>query len=89
MKRLLFLIALIFTLTRLSFAQIRATTEQGHQVLLYGDGTWQYENKSSATADESSLEAGLTSATAISLDSSKDAKTEYEELFHLPSASLT
>lgn len=42
-KRLAFLFALILLTTLPSLAQIRAITEDGRSVILFRDGTWQYD----------------------------------------------
>lgn len=78
MLRTLLLIVFIFACTNLSFAQVRATTESGNKVLLFDNGTWQYEEKSVMTA-------GVVATTSVNVDSSRVIATEPKDLFYLPS----
>ena len=82
MLRTLVAIVFILALTNLSFAQIRATTESGNNVLLFDNGTWQYEEKSMNASAE------VVTAATIVIDSSRTFKTEPKDLFYLPSQRL-
>lgn len=88
MKRSLLLFALLLVLTRFSFAQIQATTDSGHKVLLFEDGTWKYEGKQTVQTEKAFMETGLFSVATIQIDSSREVTTESVELFYLPSPAL-
>ena len=88
MLRTLVVIVFILALTRLSFAQVRATTESGNKVLLFENGTWQYEEKLVNTVEKSALTAGVVAVATIDVDSSKIFATELKDLFYLPSPRL-
>lgn len=88
MLRTLFLFVFLFAFTILSFAQIRATTESGNNVLLFNNGTWKYEEKHVTTGNETALTAGVLAAATIDIDSSKTFETEPKDLFYLPSPRL-
>lgn len=87
MLRLLVFIVLL-TCTLPGFSQVRATTESGNKVLLFDNGTWQYEeNNLDATAIETTVAAGVVGASIV-VDSTRDTETEWEEIFYLPSPRL-
>jgi hypothetical protein len=52
MKKLTFIISLIFFFTNEGFSQIQAVTDKGDQVTLYEDGTWKYNIDSSETEEK-------------------------------------
>ena len=82
MLRTLVAIAFILAFSNLSFAQVRATTESGNNVLLFDNGTWQYEEKSINASAE------VVTAATIVVDSSRTFATEPKDLFYLPSQRL-
>ena len=82
MLRKLVAIVFLLALTNLSFAQIRATTESGNNVLLFDNGTWHYEEKSMNASAE------VVTAATIVIDSSRTFATEPKDLFYLPSQRL-
>jgi len=88
MLRTLFSIVFILPVAALSLAQVRATTESGNKVLLFDNGTWQYEEKAVNTAEESAAITELIEVATIDVDSTKVFATEPEELFYLPSPRL-
>lgn len=87
MKPLL-LIVLMFTCTQLSFGQIRATTESGNKVLLFDDGTWQYEEKIVASVEKEAFKQVAVVATAVKVDSTETKTTDFKDVFYLPSPRL-
>jgi hypothetical protein len=88
MRYTVFLIFLILTITKLSFAQVRATTESGNKVLLFDNGTWQYEENLLNTAGKSALTVEVVSVATIKVDSTRSFATEPKDLFYLPSPRL-
>ena len=88
MLRIVFLFILTFTVIKTSLGQIRATTESGNKVLLFENGTWQYEEKSLAAEKASSLEAGVVAAATVNVDSSREITTEPSEFFYSVSPRL-
>jgi len=88
MLRTLFVIVFILAFTKLSFAQVRATTESGNKVLLFDNGTWQYEEKLVNKEEKSALSAGIVAVATLEVDSSKIFATEPKDLFYLPSPRL-
>ncbi len=88
MLRSLFLIVLMLAFTKLSLAQVRATTESGNSVLLFDDGTWKYEEKTIDTAENSALTTGIVAVATIDVDSSITYATKPKDLFYLPSPRL-
>lgn len=88
MLRTLFSIVFLLAFTIVSFAQIRATTESGNNVLLFDNGTWKYEEKQVTTAETPVLAAGVVAVATIDIDSSKTIATEQKDLFYLPSPRL-
>ena len=88
MLRSLFLIAFIFLVTGLSFAQVRATTESGNKVLLFDNGTWRYEEKSVNTVEKLALATEVIAGATIDIDSSLVFATDPKDLFYLPSPRL-
>jgi hypothetical protein len=85
MLRSVLIIILVFASTKISFAQIRAITENGKSVLLYDNGTWQYEDKSQETA---TIVTETIIAPAVTVDSTREISADLEELFYLPSPRL-
>ncbi len=81
----LFLIVLLLASFQLSIAQIRATTESGNKVLLFDDGTWQYEEKVVAKVEKKAFKDGVVVATPVKVNATKDTSTELKELFYLAS----
>ena len=88
MLRTLVAIVFILAFTKLSFAQVRATTESGNKVLLFENGTWQYEEKLANAVEKSALTAGVAAVAIIDVDSSRTFATEPKDLFYLPSPRL-
>lgn len=88
MLRTLLFILLLFAFTKLSFAQVRATTESGNKVLLFDNGTWQYEEKPVSTVEKTVLTSEVVSVANIHVDSSRLIATEPKDLFYLPSPRL-
>lgn len=86
MLRTLFLIVFILSFTKLTYGQVRATTESGNKVLLFDNGTWKYEEKFVNTSEISALPAEA--ITTIEVDSSKIFATDPRDLFYLPSPRL-
>ena len=70
-------------------AQVRATTESGNKVLLFDNGTWQYEEKT-VTSDQNTAPAAtaVVAATTIEIDTSRIVETEPTDLFYEPSTRL-
>ncbi len=89
MFRTLFLIALLLAAGKFSFAQVRATTESGNKVVLYDNGTWQYEEKSVDNSEVVAVVTEVIAVAAITIDSSRTFATDPMELFYLPSPRLT
>ena len=87
MLRTLIVIIFLLSIIQLVVAQVRATTESGNKVLLFNDGTWQYEEKLVDSEEQSALTAGANAAT-IDIDSSRVFATNPEDLFYLPSPRL-
>jgi len=88
MLRTLIAIVVIHAFANLSFAQIRATTESGNKVLLFDNGTWQYEEQLINAAEKSTLTAKAVAVATLDVDSSKTFATDPEDLFFLPSPRL-
>lgn len=88
MLRTLFLIVFILSFTKLSFAQVRATTESGNNVLLFDNGTWKYEEKLVNTEEKLAMTAGVVAVATIDIDSSRVIATEPKDLFYSPSPRL-
>jgi len=88
MLRTLLLIFFLVAFTKLSFAQVRATTESGNKVLLFDNGTWRYEEKPNNIAEHTALSAKAVSAAFLDVDSSRAFSTDLNELFYLPSERL-
>jgi hypothetical protein len=87
MLRKSFFTVIILAVTGLSFAQIRATTESGNKVLLFENGSWQYEEKSTSTTN-TEINAEVITIALIDVDSAKVLATDPKELFYLPSPRL-
>lgn len=88
MLRTFFLFVFIIAFSKFSYAQVRATTESGNRVLLFDNGTWQYEEKLASTTEITLLTTSAIVAATIEIDSSKTMATEPEDLFYLPSPRL-
>ena len=88
MLRIVVVFALIFFWTNITLAQTRATTESGNKVILYDNGTWQYEEKSVTSEDATAIEVAGGTTAAILVDSSREIETELQEFFYLPSPRL-
>lgn len=88
MLRSLFSIVFILVFTNLTFAQVRATTESGNKVLLFDNGTWQYEEKSVDGEENVAVTASAIGVAAIAVDSTREIATEPKDLFYLPSPRL-
>ncbi len=88
MLRTLFLIVCILSFSKLSFAQVRATTESGNKVLLFDNGTWQYEEKLVNAVEKADVPVAVVVAATIVVDSSKTVATEPIDLLYLPSPRL-
>ncbi len=86
MLRSALIVILILALTEVSFAQIHAVTEDGENVLLYDNGTWQYESKIDESTSSIMTESII--APAVTVDSTREISTDLEELFYLPSPRL-
>ena len=84
MLRILLLIFFLVAFTKLSCAQVPATTESGNKVLLFDNGTWRYDEESINATEN----IALTSVLTIHVDSSKEIATDLKELFYLPSERL-
>lgn len=82
------LFTVVFAFSQLTFAQVRATTESGNKVLLFDNGTWKYEEKSVTAPITEMMTAVPGVGSSIEVDASKDIKTEFKELFVLPSPRL-
>jgi len=80
MLRIIFIIVFIPAFTLPSIAQIRATTENGIKVLLFDNGTWQYEEKTDSNSMKSAVTADVV---AIDIDTSRSFATEPKDLFYL------
>ena len=88
MLRILFSIVFILVATMHSTAQVRATTESGNKVLLFDNGTWQYEEKSVNTGQESGPTAGVVALSVVEIDSTRIIETKPDDIFYLPSPRL-
>jgi hypothetical protein len=91
MRCLFVLLCLIFS-TQLSFAQVRATTESGNKVILFDNGTWQYEEKTITQDSQPETVVAVISAPVevekIKIDSSRQYETESTEIFYETSKTL-
>ena len=88
MLRTILLIAFIPAFTHLSVAQVRATTESGNKVLLFDNGTWQYDEKSTTTTEKPLVAVEAIAVDTISIDTTRIFATEAIELFYLSSPRL-
>jgi hypothetical protein len=85
MLRLALIGLILISFAEISIAQIRATTENGKNVILFDNGTWQYDEtkvESPAIVTETII------APAVTVDSTREITTDLEELFYLPSPRL-
>lgn len=90
MLRYILLVA-VFAFSQISFAQVRATTESGNKVLLFDNGTWKYEEKTVATANEQvavAIVAAPALVTAVEVDATREVTTQLAKVFYTPSQRL-
>lgn len=88
MRRTIFLMVIIPIFTNFSFAQVRATTESGNNVLLFDNGTWKYDEKTAIAGENSVVATAALTVATIDIDSSRETSTDPKELFYLPSPRL-
>lgn len=90
MLRYILLVA-VLAISQISFAQVRATTESGNKVLLFDNGTWKYEEKTVATANEElavAVVAAPALITTVEVDATREITTPFTEFFYMPSKRL-
>jgi transcriptional antiterminator Rof (Rho-off) len=81
---LLFVLCLF---AQIGFAQVRATTESGKKVMLFDNGTWNYEDKT-MTETATKVTVPDVATPLLAVDSTREIKSEFEELFYMPSPRL-